>query len=77
MSGQPMKATMFASLKNGGHLQVWELVNFPGIVVTKRQETRKHIWTQTVTLNLTEFENIELAIQAWKHQQRPGPLAEP
>ncbi len=59
-----MKAKMFASLKDGGHLQVFELVDHPEITITRRQETRKHNWVQTISVDMTEFDDIEKEVVA-------------
>ena len=72
-----MKAKMFASLTKGGHLQVFELVDWPEIVVTRKQETRKHNWVQTIQVELRTFEGIEAAIEYAKELRNAGTPALP
>lgn len=61
--GYTLKAKKFASLKDGGHLMIFEVIQHPRITVTRRQETRNHNWTQTITVDMREFETLEKAIE--------------
>ena len=63
--GYATKAVMFASLAKGGHLQVRELVDYPGVVISDEQTTRKDSWKRTIAFGDKEFETIGEAIEAW------------
>lgn len=58
------KAKMFASLSQGGHLQVYELINYPGVEVVNEQKTRKDKWTRKFLFDGIEYPNIEEAVKA-------------
>lgn len=59
------KKTMFASLAKGGHLQISELVDYPGITLSDCKKDRNAQWTRTISFDGEEFETIGAAIEAW------------
>lgn len=67
-----VKNVMFASLKNGGHMQVKELVDYPGISITDTKKDRKSDWTREIAFGDRKYNHIDDAISDWKREPAKG-----
>lgn len=60
------KLYMHAKLHKGGYMYIYEAVDFPGVLIADKRETRQHPVTRTITYNEQEYPTLAAAIDAFK-----------